>query len=215
MVGLDPPSVVNKTPPSDDQLKTINESPIIEVDLKGTELDSISKLLETADPNNDATIDSLFAQLGEQDVTPWKRHVAKQAIKTLQADNEDALNQEVYANLSVAMLLLLPVFAVFLWLFNRKQSPFYMDSLVFSIHFHSVALFVFSLNVLAALFFDDATMFKIALASILLYLVFAIRRVYQFTWMKSIGKALGLSLSYSIVFGISYLLVVALSFWKY
>ena len=215
LVGLDPASFVNKTPPSDSQIAAINESEIVEVNLDGTELDSLSKIIQSTDPNSDAAIDSMLANLGEEEIKPWKRHLAKQAIRSLNADNEDALTQEVYANLSIAMLLLLPLFAILLWMFNKGKAPYYMDSLMFSIHFHTVILVVLSINIVVALVFNDATVFKIALVAILLYMIMAMKRVFELTLLSSIGRSLGLSFIYSIVFGISYLIVLALSFWKY
>lgn len=215
LVGLDPASFVNKTPPSDSQIAAINESEIVDVNIDGTELDSLSRVFQSTNPNDDAAIDSLLLMLGEKDIKPWKRHIAKQAIKSLNSDNEDALTQEVYANLSIAMLLLLPVFAMLIWIFNKGSAPFYMDSLMFSLHFHTVVLFAFSINILVALIFDDSMVFKVTLGSIFVYLILSMRRVFELTWLKSFGKSLGISLIYSMVFGVSYLLVLALSFWKY
>lgn len=215
LVGLDPPSFVNTTPPSEEGIAAFNETGIAQVNIEGSELDSLLQAFKTTDPENDAEIDSMLTAFGEEDISPWNRHLAKQAIRTLNKNNEEALTQEIYANLSIAMLLLLPVFAILLWLFSKKQSPYYIDSVVFSIHFHSVVLLVFSLNMIAAMLFDEEMVFKTALVSILIYLILALRRVFQITWLNSIGKALGLALSYSIVFGISYLAVLVLSFWVY
>lgn len=215
LVGLDPPSFVNTTPPSEEELTALNESKMVDINVDGTELESVSAMFQNANPDNDTEIDSILLKMGEQNITPWKRHLAKQAIRSMNSDNEEALTQEIYANLSVAMLILLPIFAVLLWFFTRKRSPFYMDSLVFSIHFHSVVLFIFSINMVAALVFNEATVFKIALGLIFVYLTLSIRRVFELSWGKATGNAIGLSLSYSVIFGLSYLAILLLSFWAY
>lgn len=215
LIGLEPASFVNTTPPSQEQLTAINESNIAEVNINGTQLEAISERFKAADPENDAEIDSLLTELGEKELTSWKRHLAKQAIKSLNPKNDNALTQEIYANLSIALLFLLPVFALLLWVFTKKHAPFFMDSLVFSIHFNSVALIILSINMVVAMLFDEATVFKIALATTLCYLILALKRVFEFSWLRSIGNAFGISILYSMVFGLSYLLVVILSFWIY
>lgn len=215
IAGIDPPSFVNKTPPSQSELDALNKSELVEVNIDDTELASISDKLNNVDPNNDSEIDSLMVELGETEITPWKRHLAKQAIKSLRDNNDEALTQEVYANLSVAMFVLLPLFAALLWLFVRRKSPFYFDALIFSIHFHSVVLLVFALNMIVALMIDETLVFKIALALIFLYLIMSLKRVFELSWLKSFGKSLGLALTYSFVFGLCYLSVLAISFWMY
>lgn len=215
IAGIDPPSFVNKTPPSEEQLDVLKKSEMVEVNIDDTELAAIGDKFKNTDPNDDAAIDSLLASMGETDISKWKRHLAKQAIRSLNDSNEEALTQEVYANLSIAMFVLLPLFAALLWLFVRRKSPFYFDALIFSIHFHSVVLLVFSLNMIVALLFDESLVFKVALGSIFLYLVMSIKRVFEVIWLKSFGKSLGLAFSYSAVFGISYLLVLLISFWLY
>lgn len=215
LLGLNPQSFVNKTPPSNAQMAELNKSKMVNVNLDGTELQGLSSLFTNANPESEEEIDSVLYKLGDTEITPWKRHLVRQGIRSMNPKNEDALSQEVYANLSIAMFFLLPLFAMLLWLFTRKKSPFYMDALVFSLHFHSVVLLIFSLNMLAALIFDESTVFKVSLALILIYLWLATKRVFQFPWMKSLGKTLGLSAIYSILFGISYLVILMISFWVY
>jgi hypothetical protein len=215
LLGLNPQSFVNKELPGDEQIATLNESNMVDVNLDGTDLQEISNMFSTANPENKQEIDSLIHKLGITEITPWQRHLARQGIRSLNPKNEDALTQEVYANLSIAMFFLLPLFAMLLWLFTRKNSPFYMDALVFSIHFHCVVLLIFSASMIAGMAFLESTVFKISLALILLYLWLALKRVFKLRWMQSLGKTLGLSVTYSVLFGLTYLLILVLSFWIY
>ncbi len=215
LLGLNPQSFVNKTPPSEDQIAELNDSEMVNVNLDGTELQGLSSMFNNANPDSEQEIDSLLYKLGDTEITPWKRHLVRQGIRSMNPKNEDALSQEVYANLSIAMFFLLPLFAMLLWFFTKTKTPFYMDALVFSLHFHTVVLLIFTLNIIAGLVFNESTVFKISLAIILLYLWLAIKRVFRFAWMKSLGKTLALSAIYSILFGISYLAILMLSFWIY
>lgn len=215
IAGIDPQSFVNDTPPTQREINAINQSEIVEIDLSSTELDSIGNKFKTTNPEDDAAIDSLLIALGETEISGWKRHLAKQAIRSLNDSNDEALTQEVYANLSIAMFILLPLFAALLWFFVKRKSPFYFDSLIFSIHFHSVVLLVFALNMIVGLFIEESLVFKIALALNFLYLNLSIKRVFELTWFRSFAKSLGLSVSYAVVFGICYLCVLLVSFWLY
>ncbi|MGB0918289.1 MAG: hypothetical protein ACPGU4_11920, partial [Flavobacteriales bacterium] len=144
-----------------------------------------------------------------------KRHVMKQVIRSMNPENEAQLTKEVYANLSISMFFLLPFFAALLWLFTKKKTPFYMDALIFSLHFHSVAFILFSADLISGFVLDSTVVTKLILLLAIGYLVLAIRRVYSYSWLSSVGKTLGISAFYFITLGITFLGILILSFLIY
>ena len=215
LLGLETASFVNKTPPSEAQIESFNNSSVAQISISQGELTAISDMIGSADPNNDAEIDSVLTQLGEKEITGWKRHLIKQVIRSMNPENEEQLTKEVYANLSISMFFLLPLFAGLLWMFTKKRSPFYMDALIFSLHFHSVAFILFSLDQLIGFLTDSSIVTKVMLFSVLLYLILAIKRVYHLAWLSSVGKTLGISALYSLFLGITFLGILGLSFLIY
>ena len=215
LLGLDPASFVNKTPPSDQQIEQLNNTGVAEINIGEGELKAISDLIGSADPNNDAEIDSVLVKMGDTEISPWKRHVMKQVIRSMKPENEDQLTNEVYANLSIAMFFLLPFFAALLWLFTKSRAPFYMDALIFSLHFHAVAFISFSLNLITGFVVDSSLVTKLILLLAFIYLVVAMKRVYALRWLQSLGKSVGLSVIYSIALGLTFLGIIALSFLIY
>lgn len=215
LLGLEPASFVNKTPPSEEQIESLNNSSVAQISISQGELTAISDMIGSADPNNDAEIDSVLTQLGEKEITDWKRHLMKQVIRSLNPENEEQLTKEVYANLSISMFFLLPLFAGLLWMFTKKRSPFYMDALIFSLHFHSVAFILFSLDVLTGFVTDATLVTKLILFSAMVYLILSMKRVYSLKWRRSIGKTLGITAIYSIVLGFTFSGILILSFLIY
>jgi Protein of unknown function (DUF3667) len=109
------------------------------------------------------------------------------------------------------MFFFLPLFALFLKLFYSKKKYFYTDHAIFSLHFHCAVFLLF-------LIFDLLGMAIPALGSYVgllefllavVYLVIALRNVYEQSWLVSISKAIALSVIYSLVIGVG-IVVVAL-----
>lgn len=215
LLGLDPASFVNKTPPNQQQINELNQNSIAQINITSEEVNNITELFDTADPASDADMDSVLVKLGNTDIKPWHRHVIRQAIKSMRSDHDAQLSNEVYANLSVGMFFLLPLFAGLVWLFSKSQAPYYMDALVFAIHVHCVAFILFSLDVLTAFITSSSVTTKLFFLLLLVHFIVAFKRVYQFSWRASIGKTIGITALYLLAFGASFILIVLLSFWLF
>ena len=95
LLGLNPQSFVSKTPPSDQQLKALNESEMVDINVDGTDLQVFLDQVKNTNPDNPQELDSLLIRSGESEITPWKRHIMKQAVRSMNPKNEDALTKEV------------------------------------------------------------------------------------------------------------------------
>lgn len=160
--------------------------------------------------SDDSALDSLSAAIGGTE-KPWKRHVISQLSKLSDPTSEDTFTRELFANLSLAMFLLMPLFAFILWVFNRKTSGFYMNALVFSIHYHSVAFILFSIDMLIGFAFNrfGTTVFFIALT--LIYLLLAMKRVYGYSFLKNLGKFIKVTTLYSLFLGLAFICILTFS----
>ncbi|MFP5245439.1 MAG: DUF3667 domain-containing protein, partial [Thermoanaerobaculia bacterium] len=54
----------------------------------------------------------------------------------------DKLGESVLHNLPRAMFVLMPLFGLLTWIFYRKQQPFYVPHLYYSVHFHAFVFLV-------------------------------------------------------------------------
>lgn len=97
-------------------------------------------------------------------------------------------------NYSRMMFLLLPVFALLVKLFHRKQ--FYMQHLIFSMHLFSAMFIVFAVMLSMENLADQSLAWVVAQVAVfsymLWYLVMALKVAYEQTWMMATLKSAGL-----------------------
>jgi hypothetical protein len=114
------------------------------------------------------------------------------------ADESARLGQRILGNIGPAMFVLLPSFALFTLLAYRNRGLRYSEHLVFALHVHAfwfvaIAVTLLGLGVLSA----------VAVASIPVYTLLAMRRVYQGRVAPMLLRAAVISLLYSITLGIA------------
>ncbi len=103
---------------------------------------------------------------------------------------------------SWAFFLLLPLFALILKLLYIRRYQNYIRHLIYSVHIHSFIFIDFILLILLKLIFGSVSGFIVllVLAIIPLYFIISLKNVYGQKWGKVIGKFLGISILYSLVF---------------
>lgn len=130
--------------------------------------------------------------------------------------NPEEYMRAVVANMPRVFFLLLPIFALLVKLFYWRRDRFYMDHLIFALHFHAFAFVVLTLNSVFIRLWDPLSgPLRILLWSwFLTYLALALRRIYGGSWALTVVKLLCLIVIYFIVFafGMLALLPVTLYF---
>ena len=112
--------------------------------------------------------------------------------------DHETQNERISANMSYAVFLLLPVFALYLGFLFKRKKMHYLQNAIFSLHFHAFFFIVGSVM----LFFDriltnDLDSF-ILLSFSIIYLFIATRRFYKFSWISTSFRLLGLILVYGL-----------------
>ena len=151
---------------------------------------------------NDLEGESLDSFLLAHDMTPnyFNRRIVKQGARAVKGDTK-GLMEEFNHLISIAMFLLMPVFALLLQLFYRKQKKFYIEHLIFSLHFHSAAFLILTINTLLSFipkFSAYGTMTSLLL--LFIYLIASMKNVYAERWSRTILKFIGLISIYGIFF---------------
>ena len=140
--------------------------------------------------------------------TGWfNRKVFKQTAKYIH--DESVLSSFLISGMSWIALLIMPVIALLIQLFYRKQKAYYVEHLIFSFHLHSFFFLIFSM----ALLLSYALKVRLVLPVLLIsgiYFLLALKRVYQERWGRTIGKFILVSISYGILL-IAIIVIVVLS----
>ena len=144
----------------------------------------------------------------ESDITPnfFSRKMLRQSSRLLNGEI-NSVTQLISQGLSFGMFLLMPLFALLLMLFYREQQRFYVEHLVFSIHFHGVAFMLMSLGYLSEIAFEWERMGNLFDLIAVVYLFLFLKNVYQNSIGKTLLKFLGLLMLYGLLLGIAFLII--------
>jgi hypothetical protein len=130
----------------------------------------------------------------------WYQAASRRAM-----ERPDDFILAIYRNIPRAFFFFLPMFALLLELFYRKQG-YYIDHLVFSLYYHAFAFLALAARFLigrSGSWLPDgvATPARMLLLIwVFAYLPLALRRVYGGTWMKTGLKVAALSVLYLVTF---------------
>ncbi|MBX2875732.1 MAG: DUF3667 domain-containing protein [Saprospiraceae bacterium] len=139
----------------------------------------------------------------------FNQQTFQQTAKYIQ--DESVLSSYLVGSMSWIALLIMPVIALMIQLFYRKQKRFYVEHLIFSFHLHSFFFLVLSLGLLVAYASGISLLMPIVGISAI-YFLFALKRVYQEGWGKTIIKWLFMGLSYMILLLAIFISVTVSSF---
>jgi hypothetical protein len=104
---------------------------------------------------------------------------------------EDSVDKAFF-NLKYITFILLPFYAFYFWLLYRKKRPFYVDHLVYVMHFMTFAYCLFSVTLFLPLIPDITLkmMQRISVLIILVYVGLSVHYLYRQVWWKTIIKSL-------------------------
>jgi Protein of unknown function (DUF3667) len=105
-------------------------------------------------------------------------------------------------NFSKVLFYLLPIFALLLKLFYIRRDFFYSEHLVFSIYYYNFFYFAASLQLLVNLIPILSWAATLIGFWIFLYLLFAMKRMYQQSWKKTILKFILFSIVFMFFLGV-------------
>ncbi|OHX65939.1 DUF3667 domain-containing protein [Flammeovirga pacifica] len=125
-------------------------------------------------------------------------------------DNGKSFVNAALSNLSIAFMLLVPLFALFLkLLYIRKKNTdnLYIQHLILSTHLHAFSLFWFTVMLMLGYFFKGEFITQVNVVIFLYTIVsiyFMLKNFYGQSWLKTIIKA-------QIAFGFHFFIILILS----
>jgi hypothetical protein len=158
---------------------------------------------------SDTQIDSILAA---REIAPtWiNRHMARRLARIGDAGRAEFRHQ-THKGISYMMFFLMPVFGWIVYLFNRKRAKYYLDCLIFSVHFHC---FVFILLAGYKIFewFGQSSIVSLAVLLIMIiYLLLASIKAFGQSWLMDITKTLAISIIYALLTATCMIIMLFLS----
>jgi hypothetical protein len=142
-------------------------------------------------------VDSLKANKSQLTQNSISTFFTLQALKVAKNSGVDFLNY-LLGLLPLVVFLMTPAFAFILWLLHIRSKRYYVEHLVFALHFHAFLYFLLAAYMLLCRY-QTVNCNVLLLGSLLLYLLLATRKMYDQSWIKSIVKVFIFSILYPFV----------------
>jgi hypothetical protein len=154
-------------------------------------------------------VSEVLAEIEKQDSLLVDSSIDSAENKFLSSIAKTAKNQELFIsnffkNISYALFILMPVFALFLYLLYVRRKIYYIQHLIFSVNMHSFALFIFSIVLILEILIPGSRIFLLSPILIIpVYFIIGMKRFYAQRIVKTLLKSIILGLAYSVLlFGV-------------
>jgi hypothetical protein len=177
------------------------------------DLQKIRPYLQDPQYTNEMLYDSLA--MGKN-VDFWEEVMLRRMIR-LERANDKEVSRFILSNLSLAMFVLVPLFALLLKLFYFRRNKFYVAHLIHTIYLQSFAFVLF--GVIAFLRWFEwigedlfSLLLKICALLFAVYFIASFKRIYQQSWFKLLTKSLLLMMGYLLLSVLVLLAEIVVSF---
>ncbi len=144
-----------------------------------------------------AQIDSVLHARGLE-LSAMNRYMARQIERIDRSGIADFVHL-IVKSLSYSMFVLMPVFALIVWLFFRKKAGYYIGTLIFSVHYHSFIFLLLTLCILLGKIGGWPYVLVLPFFLLPVYLFFALRKVYENSPLKTLGKVFAIGISQMVL----------------
>lgn len=156
-------------------------------------------------------VDSLFIIQNSDGIDTINNSYVGEFLKKGQEFNamdKEEQNEKMSRNISYAVFLLTPLFALYIgWFFKRKKRH-YLENIVFSLHFHAFYYIAGVLFLFLDKLLPEDTETLILLVLVIVYLLIAVKKFYNFSWVSSIFRFIALLLLYGLT--VSFFLIISI-----
>ncbi len=151
------------------------------------------------------------AEQFEKSPKPWKNF--KEFMKS---GGGQAVRDAFSKKAPYAMFLLVPFFALLIFLFFYRRGRFYVDSVIFSLHFHTFTFLFLATFLLASQIQGVAVHIQWTLWAIPAYLLVSLWRVYRPRVWGLIWKPFFIWLIYlTVILAVALILLILVAYWDH
>jgi hypothetical protein len=105
----------------------------------------------------------------------------------------------VVKSISYAMFILMPLYALILYLFYRKRTGYFIETMIISIHVHCFIFLLFAIIIVITRAFGTPYFFLLGLLLSLFYTYKAYRHIFAQHWFLTAVKTTAIALIYGFV----------------
>jgi hypothetical protein len=145
---------------------------------------------------SETQIDSIMA-VRKIPLTTMNKYVARKLARLATAGKTE-FKHLLLKNISYMMFILMPFFALIVYLFYRRLSGYYIRTLVYSIHFHSFLFLILTLTIIYSWFFSSSIALLISFAVTPIYMLFSLKRLFGEKWLRTFWKTFVIGLLYLV-----------------
>lgn len=165
--------------------------------------------------SRDEALDSLKIEKNFDNRFAYER--AKGFASVVSGSGIKKIGKGMISKASIAMFILLPLFALFLRILYYRRKFTYVEHLVFVFHVQTILFLIFSIFYLINCFFTDSQfmsnyVFNFILLGFLVYLFIAMKRFYEQSIFKTFVKYILANLVFIILASLGTLLVIGITF---
>lgn len=154
--------------------------------------------------------DSIMEGAESELLKAWRARAVR-ACKKVTADSGESLERAAIDNIPIMMVVFIPVLALVMKLIYPLSGRFYVEHLIFYLHYHAFGFFVLMLVVLIhksgdAAGWQDSLWRLVSIVTsgyMAGYLFLAMRRVYRQGWLATSGKYFLVFLAYVVGLSLS------------
>jgi hypothetical protein len=138
------------------------------------------------------------------------KYIVRQ-MSRISTEGQEGFNHMLVKGISYMMFALMPLFALFIFLLNRKKAQYYIGTLIFSIHYHSFLFLLLTVSLVVNRSVGTSLTWLVPFIVCPFYLYLALRHVYDGSRMRMIGKTLLIGVFQFISIAILFLATTVIS----
>jgi hypothetical protein len=123
-----------------------------------------------------AQIDSLLVSEGVEP-TRFNSYIAMK-VAQLGSGGREEFNHTLKKSVSYMMFLLMPIFALYVYVLFRRRVAWYQRALIYSVHFHSVLFLLLSVELLVAKMLPGGAVPLLFFLATVVYVFLSLRRLF-------------------------------------
>jgi hypothetical protein len=161
---------------------------------------------------SDKEVDSLLVA-SDIDTTAFNKYMARQVRRMM--NNPTEFRNALGKNISYMMFALMPLSAFFIFLLHKKSTRYYLDCLIFSIHYHSLLFILLILFIIVNMITDAGIISIVVLIYSLAYLFLSLKKVYSQNLFRAFYKTVILALLAPISIAVTFIVTIIISVMLY
>ncbi|MGE5399064.1 MAG: DUF3667 domain-containing protein [Bacteroidota bacterium] len=154
--------------------------------------------------------DSLVA-MGKKNNSKFGNFVMEKSLEIKDEEGKKEFKHKLMKNISYLMFILMPLFALIVFLFHLKKGHYYYEFLIYSIHLHSFLFLLFSVFILLSKIWGSGYLFLIMLLISTYYLIVSMKNSFPQDTSAAVLKSLSVSVIYALALGICLLATLLIS----